>query len=147
MYQTVAHLAFLVIFKIRLLLDLQKDDEVATILRTKLPQELVNHVLEYVPDKLAAYMDVRAMKFTSRSEITHMLKAHILKLYRHLDSRNYHFWGALLSPAGHLNAEPADYTPGSVSEMQVALRRTYREWVLTPGAIFYIQGIKESLVE
>lgn len=99
-----------------MLFDLQKDDEVTTILRTKLPQEPVNHVLEYVPDKLAAYMDVRAMKFTPRSEMTHMLKAHILTLYSHLDSRNCHFWGALLSPAGHLNAEPADYTPGSVRD-------------------------------
>lgn len=146
-YQTVAHLVFLIILKIRLLFDLQKDNEVATILRTKLPQELVNRVLEYVPDKLAPYMDVRAMKFTSRSEMTHVLKAHILTLYQHVDSQNRHFWGALFSPAGHLSAEPADYMPGSVSEMQVALRRTYREWVLTPGAISYIRGIKESLEE
>jgi hypothetical protein len=75
-------------------------------------------------------------------ELVRDLNAQILAIYKCVDHMNSHFWEALLCPSSHRRLNPAQFTPGSV-EMQMALGRTYREWVLTPGSLDYFKSIWE----
>lgn len=141
---TIAHLVFLAILKIRLVFELRKIDSTAALLRKRLPQELVDLILDNVPDHPAISAEPRAMRYASRIELVKSLNVQTLQIYRHVDRLNVHFWGALLNPGNHLQANPPDYKPGSVEEAQLVLARTYREWVLTPGAMDYIVSIRDG---
>lgn len=142
--ETIVHLVFLALLKIRMLFELQKMDVTAILLRKRLPQELVDLIMGNVPENPAIAMDRRTVRGNSRRKLIQELNAQILRIYKLVDHFNSHFWGALLSPGSHLEAAPAQYTPGSAEEMQLALKRTYREWALTPGSLDYIKSIRED---
>lgn len=142
--ETIVHLVFLALLKIRLLFELRKMNVTAILLRKRLPQELVDLIMEHVPENPAIAMDRRTVRGTSRMELVGDLNAQILKIYKFVDHLNSHFWGALLSTDSHLQENPTQYTPGSIEEMQLALKRTYREWVLTPGSLDYIKSTREG---
>ncbi|OOQ85405.1 hypothetical protein PEBR_24561 [Penicillium brasilianum] len=141
-HHTFAHHVFLALLKISLLLELQKMDSTAVVLRKRLPQELVDLVLGYVGDNPAISTDPRAMQYDARITLVNELSVQILTVYKHVDHLNVHFWGALLNPDIHLRARPSSCRPGSVEEAWVVLLRTHREWVLTPGTMDYIDGLR-----
>lgn len=142
MHHTFAHHVILALLKIRLLLELQKMDSTAVVLRKWLPQELVDLVLGYVGDNPAISTDPRGMQYDARVKLVNELSFQILTVYEHVEQLNAHFWGALLNPGIHLRARPSSCRPGSVEEARVVLLRTHREWVLTPGAMEYVTGIR-----
>jgi hypothetical protein len=141
-HHTFAHHVFLALLKICLLLELQKMDSTAVVLRKRLPQELVDLVLGYVGDNPAISTEPRAMQYDARIRLVNELSVQILTVYKHVDHLNAHFWGALLNPDIHLRARPSSCRPGSVEEARVVHLRTHREWILTPGAMDYIKGIR-----
>ncbi|KAK7542052.1 uncharacterized protein J3D65DRAFT_612451 [Phyllosticta citribraziliensis] len=62
------------------------------------------------------------------------LESQISQLYQAVKSSNPHLWPAFMAPEPHLGTRPDFYTPGDLTEAQIALQQSYQAWNETPGA-------------
>jgi hypothetical protein len=68
------------------------------------------------------------------------IKSHIRQLYEAVNSKNAHFWPALVDPGSNLDASPDMFSPGSKEEMQMTLMFTLLSWKETFGSIQIIEA-------
>jgi hypothetical protein len=139
---TISHTVSLTLLKIRLLFELERIEELASVLRLKLPQEIVDEILQLVPENRAVSANRRAMDYETLSAEINRVRSQIQTLYKQVNDLNGHFWPALLNPQDHLLEIPFSAAPGAVEDMKPILIRNWAAWVETPGAIEFIRKFK-----
>lgn len=124
------------LLKIKLIIDLTNMENSA-VLVAKAPQEIVDHIQNFVPRSTIVSENAKIMGGTKeyREEIMKKLNTQIEQLFKSVESNNKHFWKALLDPHSHLQKRPGGYTPGSLQEMQLVLGYSYASWKETSGAL------------
>ncbi|WEW61911.1 hypothetical protein PRK78_007411 [Emydomyces testavorans] len=145
-YVELSHTVALLLLKIKSLFDLLRLEQSSSALRPKVPQEILDLVLLFVPQSPAVAAHHEIIHGETRQALIEKLKTQINELYTHIDRANIHFWPAFMTPEKHLDALPASFSLGSVEEMQLVLKWNYDAWIETHGAIEFIMAkIQEKL--
>lgn len=136
--------------KIRLLLEIRSWKD-AKIIGKKVPQEIMDNIQQQLVSPVLKNNPMTKEILEDEDEWEDWesdLKNQIQELYVCVHNANQYFWPALIRPGNHLKAHPSAYSMGSVPEMQLHLRYSYKAWAETPGAIDIIKLCeKDELME
>ncbi|KAK4696543.1 hypothetical protein P7C71_g1390, partial [Lecanoromycetidae sp. Uapishka_2] len=139
-FDSLSHSVAITLLKIRLLMDLRALQN-SSIIRNKVPQEILNEVRRQLVSGSAIAENVRIINATDQTPLIQKLEVQVQDLYKAVKKSNKHFWPALLSPGKHLTAQPEFSSSGSLEEMQIVLQSSFDAWTETPGAIDMIREI------
>jgi hypothetical protein len=136
-----AMLYLLYLLKLRLFLSIESTELVTQITTGRLPADLLEQVQSHMASSVmkgnAALMrDVEANNDLSKYKDP--IERELSGLRNLVHSTNKHYWSGVLEPAQHWNKRPAMYSPGDVSEMQLALSQTYQAWLETAKAMDWL---------
>ena len=134
-----SHTVAITLVKIRLLIDVRTLED-SSLIRTKVPQEILDSLREHLVSSIIAE-NRSIMNATDQTPLIQKLKEQVQTLYTGVKKQNQHFWKALLDPGKHLTALPSAYSHGSREQMQLVLQYSYDAWAETPGAIDMIREL------
>ncbi|RDL41109.1 uncharacterized protein BP5553_01088 [Venustampulla echinocandica] len=144
-YASLSHTVAATLLKIKILLNFQSLRASYALGETVAP-EIVHSIQAHVPRSPTVAANMKIIGHRDRiEELDQRLKVQVKKVYKAADNLNEYFWPHLLNPGHHLTALPEAYSPGSMEEMELALKYSYNSWVEIPGAIDMIKTIRAAI--
>ncbi|KAL8733097.1 MAG: hypothetical protein Q9166_002289 [cf. Caloplaca sp. 2 TL-2023] len=142
------HTVAMTILKAKLLYDVTALHN-STILRQKLPQEILNLVRKELMEHSILSRNRAVMNAVHQTPIIRALEKQVQNLYLAVWKQNKHYWPGLFDPEIHMKARPAtiDLIPGSVEQMQLVLQHTFDTWLEAPVALDMIRWLHRRTLQ
>lgn len=120
--------------------------EDSSVLRVRLPQELVDNINEHIPrSPLILCGNTKLLTdSTARVVMIERLDKQVEQLMAAVDEDQKDCWRILLDPERHWTTKPSLYGQGSMEEARLKLQYVYDAWAELPGAIDVIRAKVEG---
>ncbi|KAG8527143.1 uncharacterized protein KY384_008572 [Bacidia gigantensis] len=108
---------------------------------TKLPLELIYQVQSLVlHDSTRGHANSKARI----EDVEKTLVSQLSTLYKAVAKANKYFWEALLEPDNLWDEKPEYQSAGSIEETMITLKESYAAWEETPGALAFVESIRNG---
>ena len=153
------HTIAITLLKVELYLDISTLSK-SFVLAEKVPKEILNAIQEQMLSGTAIAGRNNTVDRSNHASVVRKLRKQIKAFYKEVNTRNHRFWPAMLScltapdpgrafltinayRAGPRQAAQVYVGPGSVEEMQIAIRFSIDAWNEVPGAFDVVRKISE----
>ncbi|ORY03678.1 hypothetical protein BCR34DRAFT_545017 [Clohesyomyces aquaticus] len=138
---SIAFMAALTLFKLRLLMDLQAIQRSRQAVSSDLPQELLDEIRK---NMVSSAITIDLIERDNHEEAISGLAKDIKTLYGAIRISNKQLWPGILHPTDDLIMNENIWGEESKREHGLALKHTYKAWVETPGAVDAIKALSKD---